>query len=81
MPFALEASGALDVAALAAGIRDGVNRVALLACGSLAAALRVLLMVSGQAPTVAAVRAHPEARALLQFALSDEHDDLVGSME
>lgn len=43
MPYALESSGSLDLGSLRRGIRDGANRVGLLACGSVVAALRVLL--------------------------------------
>ncbi|MEP6654976.1 MAG: hypothetical protein ABJA82_16555, partial [Myxococcales bacterium] len=87
MPFAMESSGQLDLEALHAGIRDGANRVGLLASGSLAAALRVVLMLtepaaSAAGPALPAVLArNPEARALLSFALSDAYDDLVKAVE
>ena len=77
LPFALESSGELDVAALAAGIREGADRVGLLASGSLAAALDVIFTAAGERPSADALRDFAEARALLEFALSDEHDDLV----
>jgi len=77
LPFALESSGELDVAALAAGIREGADRVGLLAAGSLAASLNVIFASAGERPSAEALRDFPEARALLEFALSDEHDDLV----
>jgi len=80
LPFALESSGAIDVGALALGIRDGANRVGLLAQGHLDVALRVLLALGGRPPSAEAVREHAEARALVEFALSDEHDDLVRSL-
>ncbi|MES1164644.1 MAG: hypothetical protein ABUR63_02710, partial [Verrucomicrobiota bacterium] len=86
MPFAMESSGPLDLAALHAGILDGVNRVGLIASGSLTASLRVLLAIAdngaGTAPLSAeAIGRYPEALALATFALSDEHDDLIRSLE
>ncbi|MEO5768558.1 MAG: hypothetical protein ABIS92_09435, partial [Polyangia bacterium] len=87
MPFAMESSGQLDLEALHAGIRDGANRVGLLASGSLAAALRVVLMlaepgaVAGGASLPAVLARNAEARALLSFALSDAYDDLVKAVE
>ncbi len=83
MPFAMESSGAIDLAALHAGIRDGANRIGLCASGSLGAALRVILTMSGAGTSVspAAIKRNAEARALLAFALSDEYDDLVRSLE
>jgi len=77
LPFALESSGELNVAALAAGIREAADRVGLLASGSLAASLGVIFAVAGERPSAEALRDFAEARALLEFALSDEHDDLV----
>jgi tetratricopeptide (TPR) repeat protein len=77
LPYALEASGELDVASLAEGIREAVDRVGLLASGSLAASLGVIFAVTGEPISAEALRASPEARALLEFALSDEHDDIV----
>lgn len=77
LPFALESSGVLDVPALAAGIRDGANRVGLLASGSLAAALATVLAINGKEISAASLVELAEARALLEFALSDEHDELA----
>jgi hypothetical protein len=86
MPFAMESSGQLDLEALHAGIRDGANRVGLLASGSLAAALGVVLMLAEPAATtestpLAALAQNSEARALVAFALSDAYDDLVKALE
>jgi hypothetical protein len=85
MPFAMESSGALDLTALHAGIRDGANRVGLLACGSLGAALRVVLGAAGAGLdgrlSTSAIKRDPQAMALVSFALSDEHDDLVRALE
>jgi tetratricopeptide (TPR) repeat protein len=88
MPFAMESSGALDLDALIGGIRDGANRVGLLASGSLGAALRVLQATSSVVGQSGGTRArlselfdNAEAKALLVFALSDEYDDLVKALE
>jgi tetratricopeptide (TPR) repeat protein len=89
MPFAMESSGYLDLGALQTGIRDGANRVGLLAAGGLAAGLRVVLSLAeaGAAATdpldlsPAALSRSAEAEALLVFALSDEYDDLVKALE
>ena len=85
MPFAMESSGELDLGALRLGIRDGANRVGLVASGSLAASLKVLMIAAGQSagatPSAAMITRHEEAMTLLTFALSDEYDDLVRSLE
>ncbi len=91
MPFAVESAGAFDLGALHAATRDAANAVGLLAAGDLPAALSVILAVSGTAPvklglggvglTLEAIGAHAEAMALLQFAVSDEFDDLAGALE
>jgi hypothetical protein len=83
MPFAMESSGRLDLRALRAGILDGANRVGLVASGSLTSALRVVLAIAGSGAiplSAEAIGSHPEATALVAFALSDEHDDLVRSL-
>jgi hypothetical protein len=77
LPFALESSGEIDVKALSLGIREGANRVGLLAAGRLDLAMRVVLAVNGLEPSVETIRTHREARALVEFCLSDDHDDLV----
>jgi len=91
MPFAVESAGAFDLGALYAATRDAANAVGLLAAGDLPAALSVILEISGTvlaAPgtggpglTLEAVRGNPEAMALLQFAVSDEFDDLARELE
>ncbi len=90
MPFAVESAGVFDLGALYAATRDAANVVGLLAAGDLPAALSVILEVSGKAPakpaggrglTLEAVGANPEAMALLQFAVSDEFDDLARALE
>jgi hypothetical protein len=91
MPFAVESAGAFDLAALYTATRDAANAVGLLAAADLPAALSVILEISGTilAPpgaggpglTLAAIAANPEAMALLQFAVSDELDDLARELE
>ncbi|HVU51765.1 MAG TPA: hypothetical protein VHL80_13810, partial [Polyangia bacterium] len=81
MPFAVESAGAFDVDALHAAVRDGANAAGLLACGDLPAGLAALLAGSGRTLAPADLAAHPEALALLRFALSDDYDDLAEAME
>ena len=81
MPFAVESAGAFDVAAVHAAVRDGANATGLLACGDLPAALAALLAGSGRTLAPADLAGHPEALALLRFALSDDYDDLAQAME
>ena len=91
MPFAVESAGVFDLGALYAATRDTANVVGLLAAGDLPAALSVILEVSGgRAPakprggrglTLEAIGPNPEAMALLQFAVSDEFDDLARALE
>ena len=94
MPFAVESAGAFDLGALYAATRDTANAVGLLAAGDLPAALSVILEISGISGTVLAkpggdgagltleaLGANTEAMALLQFAVSDEFDDLAGALE
>ena len=84
--FAVESAGPFDVEALVAAVRDGANAAGLLAAGDLPAALSVLLAARGAAnpsapPSLAAIVADPEARALLRFAISDDYDELARAIE
>jgi len=81
MPFAVECAGAFDVAALHAAVRDGGNAVGLLACGDLPASLAAVVAGSGRTLATADLAAHPEALALLRFALSDDYDELAQALE
>jgi hypothetical protein len=58
-------------------VRDGANRVGLLASGDLGAALWAILAAAGRTLTLPDLLASPEARALIDFALSDAYDDLL----
>jgi len=77
MPFAIEVASGFELPTLHAAVRDGANRVGLVASGDLAAAVQAILTASGRALTLPDLLASPEARALIDFALSDAHDDLV----
>ena len=84
----MECAGTFDLAALHAAVRDGANAAGLLAADDLPAALAVVLAASaGLAPTadrpltLSPVVAHPEALALLRFAVSDDYDELAQAME
>jgi hypothetical protein len=84
MPFAIESAGAFDLGALHDAVRDGANAVGLLASGDLPSALAVVLATGGAGPGAAgpeAIAAHPEALALLRFALSDDYDAMAQAME
>ena len=82
MPFAVESAGAFDLAALYAATRDTANAVGLLAAGDLPAALSAILALGGESRlTLEALGVNPEAMALLQFAVSDEFDDLARALE
>jgi tetratricopeptide (TPR) repeat protein len=83
-PFAIESAGTFDIAALHAAVRDGANAAGLLASADLPAALSVILAASGmraQPLTLSPIVAHPEALALLRFAVSDAYDELAAAME
>jgi tetratricopeptide (TPR) repeat protein len=82
--FAIESAGPFDVPALYAAVRDGANATGLLACADLPAALSVVLAASGmrdQPLALSPIVAHPEALALLRFAVSDAYDELAAAME
>jgi hypothetical protein len=87
LPFAMESAGPFDLMALHAAVRDGANAAGLLAADDLPAALGAVLATAGMAPTadrpltLSPVVAHPEALALLRFAVSDDYDDLAQAME
>jgi tetratricopeptide (TPR) repeat protein len=81
MPFAVESAGAFDVTAVHAAVRDGANAVGLLACGDLPAALAAVVTGSGRTLAPDDIARHPEALALLRFALSDDYDELCQAME
>ena len=82
--FAIESAGPFDIAALHAAVRDGANATGLLASGDLPAALSVILAASGmrdQPLTLSPIVAHPEALALLRFAVSDAYDELAAALD
>jgi hypothetical protein len=77
MPFAIEVASGFELGTLHAAVRDGANRVGLLASGDLGAALSAILAAAGRTLTLPDLLASPEARALIDFALSDAYDDLL----
>ena len=81
MPFAIESAGAFDIAALHAAVRDGANAAGLLASADLPAALcgraGVVRDARPATLTLSPIVAHPEALALLRFAVSDAYDELA----
>jgi tetratricopeptide (TPR) repeat protein len=82
--FAIESAGPFDVAGLHAAVRDGANAAGLLASADLPAALSVVLAASGMRNpmlSLSPIAAHPEALALLRFAVSDAYDDLAAAMD
>jgi tetratricopeptide (TPR) repeat protein len=86
LPFAMECAGTFDLPALHAAVRDGANAAGLLAADDLPAALAVVLAAAGMGSadrllTLSPVVAHPEALALLRFAVSDDYDDLAQALE
>jgi hypothetical protein len=88
LPFAMECAGTFDLPALHAAVREGANAAGLLAADDLPAALAVVLAAAGMGSadpnrplTLSPVVAHPEALALLRFAVSDDYDDLAQALE
>ena len=82
--FAIESAGPFDVGALHAAVRDGANAAGLLASADLPAALAVILATAGirdQPLALSPIAAHPEALAMLRFAVSDAYDELAAAME
>ena len=80
-PLVFEMAGrpGYDPATLAMGASELGDRVALVAIGSMPAAVGALARLSGEelpaepAARMALVRRHPEIAALVRFAISDEH--------
>jgi hypothetical protein len=65
-------------------VRDGANAAGLLASADLPTALSVVLAASGMRATtlsLSPIAAHPEAIALLRFAVSDAYDELAAAIE
>ncbi|MES1210364.1 MAG: tetratricopeptide repeat protein, partial [Pseudomonadota bacterium] len=79
MPFAMECSGPIDLGVVRTGLREAANRVGLLSAGSITPALAVLAARRGE-PVGADLLGDDDARALIDFSLSDEYDDLVRLM-
>src|SRR6185295_8709079 len=80
-PFAAEIATPLGPGAFLLAVQETGARVGLLASGDLAASLAALCLTHGQPLTPAGAREVPAALALLDFALSEEHEQLVGALD
>jgi hypothetical protein len=80
-PFAAEIATPLGTDAFLLAVQETAARVGLLASGDLAASLAVLCAAHGQPLTPAGTLAVPAALALIDFALSEEHEQLVAALD
>jgi tetratricopeptide (TPR) repeat protein len=80
-PFAAEIAVPFPLDGLLFAVEEAAARVGLLASGDLAASLRTLMAVSGRPLTPEALAEVPTAQALLDFALSDAHEELVATLD
>jgi hypothetical protein len=80
-PFAAEIATPLGADAFLLAVQETAARVGLLASGDLAASLAALTAASGQPLTPAGALAVPVAVALIDFALSEEHEQLVAALD
>jgi fructose-1,6-bisphosphatase/sedoheptulose 1,7-bisphosphatase-like protein len=80
-PYAAEIATPLAVEAFQVAVKETAARIGLLASGDLAASLSVLCAVAGQPLSPATVMALPVATALVDFALSEEHEQLVAALD
>jgi hypothetical protein len=82
-PFASEIAGAFSPEGLHLDAEETGARAGLLACGDVAAALDVIaLRVLGfPAPSLFAAMQIPVAARLVEFALSDDHEELVAALD
>jgi hypothetical protein len=80
-PFAAEIATPMAPDALLIALQETAARVGLLASGDLAAGLAVLCAAHSQPLTAEGVRQVPVAQALIDFALSEEHEQLVSALE
>ena len=81
-PFATELAGPLDPVALQAALEDVGARVGLLASGDLATGLEVLVAATSRpANTLEALLRVPMGAALVEFALSEDHEELAQALE
>jgi hypothetical protein len=62
-------------------VHEAAARAGLLACGDMGTALHLLLATAGQPLSPEGLLAVPAAVALVDFALSEDHHELVGALE
>jgi hypothetical protein len=81
-PFATEVAGAYAPETLFLSLEEGAARAGLLACGDLATALDVLARAAGvSSASLAALGASSLAVRLVDFALSEDHEELVQAFD
>jgi hypothetical protein len=80
-PFAAEIATPLATQGFLLAVQETAARVGLLAAGDLAGALAALTATCGQPLTPAGALAVPAAVALIDFALSEEHEQLVAALD
>ena len=80
-PFAAEIAAPIALETFLVAVEEAAARVGLLGAGDLGAALAVLCAAHGQPLTPAGVQAVAVAVALIDFALSEEHEQLVSALE
>jgi len=80
-PFAAEIATPLGADSFLLAVQETAARVGLLAAGDLAGSLAVLCAANGQPLTPAGVLAVPAALALIDFALSEDHEQLVAALD
>jgi tetratricopeptide (TPR) repeat protein len=80
-PFAAEIATPLATEAFLLAVQETAARVGLLAAGDLGASLAVLCAAHGQPPKPGGALAVPAALALIDFALSEEHEQLVAALD
>lgn len=80
-PFAAEIATQFAIAPMYAALQEAAARVGLLACGDLAASLRILALAEGRPFTPAALAGSPLALALMDFALSPEYEELAAALD
>jgi hypothetical protein len=80
-PFAAELAAPFSTASAHAAMLESAARVGLLASGDLARSLDGLLGSSGQPFEAGALGRSPLAFALLEFALSEDHEELAQTLD
>ncbi len=79
-PYAAELATPFVADRLFLSLQETAAWAGLLACGDLAVALRVLCLAHGKPADADAIAGTPVALALIDFALSHEHEELVSAL-